>query len=949
MVNSIKKFFAKLAKSRLLTISFVLVMLAVIMLQKIFSLQIIQGKSYLNDYTLKIEKSKDIVATRGSILDRNGKVLAYNELAYSVVIEDNGNYSNSDERNKEINKTIAKTIKIMEDCGDKPDNDFNIVYNNNDFEYTVDGTQRLRFIADIFGYLTVDELGVNKKLGFNEATATARQLMEYIMYNKYEIDKKYNEKLAYEIAIVRYGMSSNYYQKYISTTIATDVSDETVAAINENNTGLQGVSIEENTLRKYVDSQCFCHITGYTGKISDSEYQELHKKDKSYTLNDYVGKSGIEEVMESYLKGKKGSETFYVDSVGKVLETISHKDSKAGNNVYLSIDKDLQEAVYKILEQKIAGVLYGSIRNIKEYRAGSNSTSSDVVVPIYDVYYALLDNNVIDIDEFTSEDAMSNEKAVYQAFKSNYKTTTKSIQSELKGSGTKYKDLDNRMTDYVDYIYDMLKNNNIIMTDAIDKEDATYQKWTSGKISFKKYLNYCISKAWIDRTTLSDEKGKINNYSDSDEIYAALVDKIIAMLPAEKEFHKLVYKYMILDDKISGHQICMILYEQDILAKNDKDYSSLKNNSMTAFEFLRKKIKNLEITPAQLALDPCSGSTVVMNPKTGEILACVSYPGYDNNKLANVVDSGYYNELLADNATPLYDFATQQETAPGSTFKPLSSIAGLMEGVISTGETITDKGVFEKVSNKPRCWIYSSSHATHGSINVSGALRDSCNYFFYEVGYRLATMSGSYNDEKGITELEKYADLFGLTEKTGVEISESKPSFATEFPVMAAIGQSNNNFTTIGLGRYVSAIANSGRVYDLTLLDKVETTGGKTIKKYSPDVKNDITEVPSAYWSAVHSGMRMVVENLGAFNDVKTPVAGKTGTAQQIKTRPSHALFIGYAPYKKPKISIATRIPFGYSSSNAAEVAADVIKYYFEEEDVLKGKASSSSSRRTLD
>lgn len=944
MVNSLKTFFRRLAKSRLLTISVVLVLMSAIMLQRLFVLQVVNGEDYLTNYTLRIKKEREIAATRGKILDRNGKVLAYNELAYSVVIEDNGTYGSSKERSKELNEIIARTIQILESRGDMPDNNFNIEYNNGEFSYTVSGTARLRFIADIFGVKTIDKLGVSKKLGFNQATASARQIMEYLMYNQYEISKKYEPRLAYEIAIVRYGLSANYYQKYISTTIATDVSEESVAAVNENLSDLQGVSVEENTIRKYVDSEVFCHLTGYTGKISQAELDEYRKKDKSYSLNDYVGKSGIEQVMEAQLKGSKGKKSFYVDSLGKVLDVISQKEPKSGNDVYTSVEYNLSKTVYRILEQEIAGVLYSSIRNTKAYHGNS---AADVVIPIYDVYFALLDNNVVDIDKFAREDAMENEADIYKRFKSQFKVTTKQIARELKKSKTANKDLSDSMKDYMNYIYGMLKNNKILLNDQINKEDSTYLKYIAGKTSLREFLNYAISKNWIDRKALVEEDS--DSYSDSHEVYNALVDKIVDMLEGEKEFHKLIYKYMIYDDKISGRQICLVLYEQDVLAKNDKEISSLKNSTITAYDFLKRKIKRLEITPAQLALDPCSGSSVIMNPQTGEVLACVSYPGYDNNKMANVVDSKYYNELLTDNATPLYDFATQQETAPGSTFKPLASVVGIMEGAITTTSTIKDKGVFKKVSNEPKCWLYGSSHATHGTINVSGALRDSCNYFFYEVGYRLSTAGGTYSDAGGIKKIKKYADLFGLTEKTGVEISESTPHCATEFPVMAAIGQSNNSYTTIGLARYATAIANSGTVYNLTLLNKVTSPEGETIETFAPEVKEQITQVPDSAWNAIHRGMKMVCENSAVFDSVKTSVAGKTGTAQQVKTRPNHALFIGYAPYKHPKIAIATRIPFGYSSANAAEATANIIKHYFKEKDVLDGKATKVSGGHTLD
>ena len=140
---------------------------------------------------------------------------------------------------------------------------------------------------------------------------------------------------------------------------------------------------------------------------------------------------------------------------------------------------------------------------------------------------------------------------------------------------------------------------------------------------------------------------------------------------------------MIRQNMISGTQLCLILYDQGVLEKDEAQIAALSNGSASAYNFVREKIKSLEITPAQLALDPCSGSCVVTNVKTGELLALVSYPGYDNNRLANSVDSEYYSSLSNNLSLPLYNHATQQKTAPGSTFKMVSAVAGLTEGWLS--------------------------------------------------------------------------------------------------------------------------------------------------------------------------------------------------------------------------------------------------------------------------
>ena len=397
-----------------------------------------------------------------------------------------------------------------------------------------------------------------------------------------------------------------------------------------------------------------------------------------------------------------------------------------------------------------------------------------------------------------------------------------------------------------------------------------------------------------------------------------------------------------------------MLFEQGVLdSSTDANYEDLMSGDLSAYDFMVAKIRNLEITPAQIALDPCNASSVVVDPNNGQVLACVTYPGYDNNKLANSVDADYYSSLTKDLSYPLLNYATQNKTAPGSTYKPLTATAALTEGIITVNDTVTDEGKFMDVYPNPVCWIYPSSH---GTINVSQALRDSCNYFFYTMGYRMSTQNASgdagepvYNDEQGVATLAKYAKEYGLGTTTGIEIPESEPEISDEDTVRSAIGQGKNNYTTTQLARYVAAVANSGTVYDLSLIYKVVDNNGTTSQEFTPSIYNQLTEVSQTTWDAIHTGMRMVVTDSlsSTFGSVTTEVAGKTGTAEQTTTRPNHGLFVCYAPYSSPEISIATRIPYGYNSGYAADATANMIKYYFKEddyEDILTDMSSGSSA-----
>ena len=153
----------------------------------------------------------------------------------------------------------------------------------------------------------------NRDLGYNEAEATPKQVIEYLAKERYQVSSKYDENDRYRIIVLRYAISQNSYQKYVLTTLATGVSDKTVAYVSENGDELQGMDVSEETVRRYNDSKYFAHLIGYTGKISVEEYESLSKEDNSYSLTDVVGKSGIEQVMDKELQGTKGKEKVSVD------------------------------------------------------------------------------------------------------------------------------------------------------------------------------------------------------------------------------------------------------------------------------------------------------------------------------------------------------------------------------------------------------------------------------------------------------------------------------------------------------------------------------------------------------------------------------------------------------------------------------------------------------------
>ena len=324
------------------------------------------------------------------------------------------------------------------------------------------------------------------------------------------------------------------------------------------------------------------------------------------------------------------------------------------------------------------------------------------------------------------------------------------------------------------------------------------------------------------------------------------------------------------------------------------------------------------------------GACVILDVDTSEVLACASYPTYDPAKY-----NSNFNEYASDPLEPLYNRALQGTFAPGSTFKMVTAIAGLEEGIITPTTEINDTGIYKYYSSpQPKCWIYNSYGRGHGLVNVSEAIEVSCNYFFYEVGRLL-----------GIDTLVDYATRFGLGQKTGLELYEESGVMASpeyteslggtwyEGSVLSvAIGQESSQFTPIQLANYIAALVNGGSRNATHLLKEVKSSDfSQVLYTKEPELLSTI-EIQDENLEAVKAGM-LALTTQGSvsrhFVGLPFQVGAKTGSAQVDGQVEANAVFVCFAPYDDPEVAMALVVQRGGSGSELGAMAADILSYYF--------------------
>lgn len=666
----------------------VVIVISVIFIATLFNLQIVNGENYREQSEKRMLRTKNITAPRGEIYDRNGVILATNKLSYDVELY------KVRVSTKEQNDGILRLVEILNENSDKVYSTFPVNDDLNGFNFENDEEEQK----------WKKEMKLDSTLTFDQV------IDKYI--EKYEL-QDYSDNRLNQIKMVeiKYEANLNGYSLFNSATIAKDISQKSVAKIGEEKYKIYGISIVSVPKRYYPNGNLLSHTIGYVSKISSTEYEK--KKEQGYNVNSVIGKAGIEQSFEKYLRGNDGVIKEETDTLGNVSSQTETTEAKSGDNVTLTIDYRLQ----KVAEESLLNTING-----------------------------------------------------------------------------------------------------------------------------------------------------------------------------------------------------------------------LQNGTLVGKKFS----------------DANAGAVVVLDVDSGEVLASASYPTYDINSLIGGISIKDWNALQNNSLHPMLNRVVSGIYSPGSTFKMLVGMAGLMNGKITVDEKYYDPGIYP-YGYHPKCWLYTDRHMTHGWINIEGAIKGSCNCYFYEVGRRI-----------GISEIVKYAKLFGLGQKTGIELSgeaagtiagaDDKSEDGLKSPwylgdtLSAAIGQSGSSYTPIQLANYIATIANGGKLNKVSLIKSVDNEVAGTsesladINKYTSEYtgvnfeEKDLN-INSEYIDAIKKGMLSVTSETGGtsyivFKNSDIQVAGKTGTAQ-VPNGNNNGIFVGFAPYDNPKIAVVAVIQHGGEGTYTANVVKPIMEEYF--------------------
>lgn len=931
-MNRFQERIQEFSKNRIFMLLCSIIVLFIILISRLFLLQIIHGEEYEQKLTTSILRQVNLPASRGAIYDRYGRPLAVNHVAYSIQIDDSITLDLSSYKSKLVmdfvnymkqkNLPLTDTLPISKS---KPYSfEFKTVKEEQDWKENIDIPKNM-MDSSAEEILTYFENKLNIPSHFSQSekrsiisfyiSVNDRNLM---VLSLLKILEENNETLVDDLPITQQQPYSFLFDdnkgKELSwkNTVQMTTTEEQSYDATQTITYLQdyfGIPKELpiDIVRKAIGIRYAMYLQRFYRYQPVTIALDVSTKTLANVeeMNDIfpciiIGTNSLRDYpMGKYFAHIVGYTRKMTDANYKI-----YKDDvdEEGNKIYTMNDVVGQSGIESLYERELNGKDGEMIVEVDSMGRRMNTIESKNPVSGQDVFLTLdarLQKSAYDILENTLRDV---------------------IKTKLNGGGTTLQELFSRMladnTISIDKICNSVEGEQYALYQKILEQDPTFEL--------------------RELTEEEKKQGKANPRDFALQTLTSAIDR----------------------GEISQRQLILVLIEQGKFTADEQYLSNIQNGIISPLQVINDKLDSGELTPGDTNLDPCTGSVVISRVDSGELLASVTYPSYDTNEFSNNFNNSYYIDLIHRvSTTPLVNRPMSERKAPGSTFKMIPAIAGLETGVITPNTTIRDLGYFTKAAKPyPKCWIYGSSGGTHGAVNVAHALEVSCNYFFYELAYRLGNASED-TTLQGISTLNEYMAAFGLNDKTGIEIGESAPMMATPAhkersirtinpdasqsqvqwtdadSIRTYIGQSVNNYAPIHMTKYIATLANGGTRYKMHLVSKLVNADGSTAQKVEEVVEN-ILELQPQNLDIVHQGMLLVTSGQrgtlrAIFRGFPIQVAAKSGTAEEDKSRSSHSWFVCFAPYDDPQIAITVLLPYGeISGSPAAVIAREIIRDY---------------------
>ena len=649
---------------KLFYMAVVIVIMFMVAAYQFYDIQIINHETYSKDVIANVQKDVEIEAPRGIIYDRYGKPLVENKGVYVLQFDPQVKFA----KGTDANHILLKVADLLETDG-KEYIDNIPISKEPPFIFTGDEREVKAFITN---YVPYDDNEQREEL----CKLSAEELMDYLCGDKvYHLDDTFSDIEKRKILAMRLQISQTSFEKFKKVTIAEDVGMKVIAAIEENQDDYPAITANVEAQRYYTYGKELGNIIGYMRKMTESQYETL--KAQGYEQDDVIGQVGIEGEMENTLRGIKGNQLIEVDNVGRTVKPLETKEAVPGNDVYLTIDADLQVAVYKALEKRLS-------EGIIDRLQGASKT-----IPLSgrDILVSMAKNNQLDFKEMSGAPQSSAQRQLYEKVKNAYEIEKQRLEVQEKNL----------------------------------PEDK--------------------------KTSLSIQQHFAN------------------MLDSEQE-------------SITNQELLLAFGEQGSLPFSKEEMDRIRAGNYSLVSLIIDALSTGKLKPDQMDVTPCSGTVVMVDSNNGQTLAMVGYPSYDSNDFTQDFNE-IYTKLHdgVDTRSIEFNRALKTVKAPGSTFKMITGIAALEEGVVGVNEMIYDSGQFTKAGEPPlRCWIYTNTGHGHGDRNMESALEVSCNYYFNELIYRLGEKFGA--PYGGIKKLTEYAEMFGLGQKSGIELEEASPNIS---------------------------------------------------------------------------------------------------------------------------------------------------------------------------